>query len=83
MREFLVKMGHIDRRVIFLLIALAVIVPLILRTVFPVVTTPIVQNIFDKIESLLSRMNICQQRQQSYRRWVSGDSRRIGFLQTL
>jgi hypothetical protein len=52
MREFLVKMGHIDRRVIFLLIALAVIIPLILRTVFPVVTTPIVQNIFDKIESL-------------------------------
>ncbi|MGD8363149.1 MAG: hypothetical protein PVJ04_17105 [Gemmatimonadota bacterium] len=52
MREFLIKMGHIDRRIIFLLIALAVIIPLILRTVFPVVTTPIVQNIFDQIESL-------------------------------
>jgi len=52
MREFLIRMGHIDRRVIYLLIALSVIIPLILRTVFPVVTTPIVQAVFDEIESL-------------------------------
>jgi hypothetical protein len=46
------KLGHVDRRVIFLLIALAVIIPLIFRISFMEHPTPIVQIIFDKIESL-------------------------------
>jgi hypothetical protein len=52
LRHFLVRMGQIDRRWIFLLIGVAVFVPLILKLVFPSVTTPIVQRIFDKVESL-------------------------------
>ena len=42
----------IDRRIIFLLIALAVILPLIFHLVFSVRTSPIVQAIFDKVEAL-------------------------------
>ena len=52
MRAFLVRMGRLDRRWIYLMIALAVIIPLVFNVVFPVGTTPIVQNIFDKVESL-------------------------------
>jgi len=52
MRSFLERMGRVDRRWIFLTIALAVIIPLLLKAVFPTVTTPIVQKIFDKVESL-------------------------------
>ena len=50
--SFLTKMGNLDRRVIFSLIALAVIVPLIFRISFKEYPTPIVQKIFDKVESL-------------------------------
>jgi hypothetical protein len=46
------KLGHLDRRVIFLLIALAVIIPLIFGISFKEYPTPIVQNIFDEIENL-------------------------------
>ncbi|NNF06736.1 MAG: hypothetical protein HKN21_08245 [Candidatus Eisenbacteria bacterium] len=46
------KLGALDRRIIFVLIALAVIIPLAVGLVFPVATTPIVQNIFDSIEAL-------------------------------
>lgn len=46
------RIRQIDRRVIFLMIALAVIIPLILQPRFPDVASPIVQNIYDKIESL-------------------------------
>jgi len=42
----------IDRRIIFLLIALAVILPLIFHLVFAVRTSPIVQAIFDKVDAL-------------------------------
>ncbi len=52
MISFLQKMGHLDRRWIFLAIALAVILPLAFHLVFPVLTSPIVQNIFDKVDSL-------------------------------
>ncbi len=52
MRSFLQSMGRLDRRWIFLTIALAVIIPLALHLVFPVLTSPIVQNIFDKVDSL-------------------------------
>jgi hypothetical protein len=50
--SFLTKMGNLDRRVIFSLIALAVIVPLIFRISFEEHPTTIVQKIFDKVESL-------------------------------
>ena len=50
--SFLTKMGNLDRRVIFSLIALAVIVPLIFRISFKECPTLIVQKIFDKVESL-------------------------------
>lgn len=43
---------QIDRRVIFLLIALSVIIPLILKPRFPDRASPIVQTIYDKMESL-------------------------------
>ncbi len=46
------RMLKIDRRVIFVLIALAVIVPMILKLVFVVRPSPVVQAIFDKVESL-------------------------------
>jgi hypothetical protein len=46
------RLGRVDRRWIYLAIALAVILPLLAGLVFPVLTTPIVQNIFDKVESL-------------------------------
>jgi hypothetical protein len=46
------KLGNVDRRVIFLLIALAVIIPLVFHISFMEHPSPIVQTIFDKIESL-------------------------------
>lgn len=46
------KMMKIDRRVIFVLIALAVIIPMMLKLVFVVRPSPVVQAIFDKVESL-------------------------------
>jgi hypothetical protein len=50
--SFIESMGKLDRRWIYLTIALAVIIPLALGVEFPVKTTPIVQNIFDAIEAL-------------------------------
>ena len=46
------KLKQIDRRIIFLFIALSVIVPLLLNIKFTEKAGPIVKNIFDKIESL-------------------------------
>ncbi len=46
------RLMKIDRRVIFVLIALAVIIPMILKLVFVVRPSPVVQAIFDKVESL-------------------------------
>lgn len=42
----------IDRRIIFLFIALSVIIPLLFNVIFPERISPIVQAIFDKLESL-------------------------------
>lgn len=47
-----------DRRVVFLLIALAVIVPMVFHLPGVVAPSPIVQAIFDKIEELPSESNI-------------------------
>ena len=49
---FIERMQKIDRRVIFILIALAVIIPMLLRLSIPVRPTPIVEAIFNKVESL-------------------------------
>jgi hypothetical protein len=49
---FFNKIKTIDRRVIFTFIALSVIVPLLLNIKFTEKGSPIVQNIFDKVESL-------------------------------
>lgn len=46
------RIRDIDRRLIFLFIALAVIIPLIFELNFPEIPTPMVQGIFDQIENL-------------------------------
>jgi hypothetical protein len=46
------KVKNIDRRIIYLFIALSVIIPLVFRISFTEEASPIVQRIFDKIESL-------------------------------
>jgi hypothetical protein len=47
-----------DRRVVFLLIALAVVIPMVFHLPGVVATSPIVQAIFDKIESLPPGSNV-------------------------
>lgn len=49
MTELLV---NLDRRWIFLLMAVAVMIPVVLRKEFPEVPSPLVQKVFDKVESL-------------------------------
>ncbi len=49
---FFDRIKNIDRRIIFLFIALSVIIPLLLNITFKEEAGPIVRNIFDKIESL-------------------------------
>lgn len=44
--------GDIDRRYVFLLMGLAVLITLIIRPRFPEVATPIVQDVFDLMEGL-------------------------------
>lgn len=51
-KDWVYRLSRLDRRVIFVFIALSVAVPLILKVVIPQPASPIVQNIFDKIESL-------------------------------
>lgn len=51
-QDWVYKLSRLDRRIIFIFIGLAVAVPLILRLVIPQPPSPIVRNIFDKIESL-------------------------------
>lgn len=52
------RIGRIDRKVIFVVIGLSVVVPLLLKLVFPIHTSPIVQHIFDKVESLPPRSRV-------------------------
>jgi hypothetical protein len=51
-RDIVDILKAIDRRIIFLLIALAVILPLVFHLVFSVHSSPIVEAIFDEVESL-------------------------------
>ena len=48
----LAKLMNIDRRVIFVLIALAVTLPLLVKVSFKEIPSPIVKKMYDKIESL-------------------------------
>ena len=51
-RDIVDILKGIDRRIIFLLIALAVIIPLVFHLVFTIRTSPIVEAVFNKIEAL-------------------------------
>ncbi len=52
MREFLLKLGQIDRRVIYGIIALGVIIPLLKPIGLPENITPPVKSLYDYIDSL-------------------------------
>jgi len=49
---FIEKLGTLDRRVIFLLIALSVIIPLIIHYTTTILPGDMVQRLFDKVENL-------------------------------
>ena len=55
---FIEKLGTMDRRYVFLLIAIAVIIPLILHYTSSIPTSAIVQRLFDKVENLPPRSKI-------------------------
>ncbi len=46
------RIRDIDRRIIFLLIALAVSIPILFQIPFPELTTPMVKKVFDQIETM-------------------------------
>jgi hypothetical protein len=46
------KLGRVDRRIIFLLMALAVLIPLLLKYTTTIPASPIVQDLFDMVENL-------------------------------
>ncbi len=48
------KIRNIDRRIIFTIIALAIIVPLLIPVGFPIKVSPSVRNLYDELESLHS-----------------------------
>lgn len=57
-KTFIDKLGTLDRRIIFLLIALAVIIPLIVHYTTSIPASAIVQSLFDKVEELPSGSRI-------------------------
>jgi hypothetical protein len=57
-KDWVYKLGRLDRRIIFFLIFLAVALPLLLNLILPVHTSPIVDRLFDKIESLPPGSNV-------------------------
>jgi len=50
--RFLERLGSLDRRWIFLFIAIAVTIPLLLRRPAPVLPSPIVRHLFEAVDSL-------------------------------
>ena len=46
------KLGRVDRRIVFLVMGLAVLIPLLVHYTTMIPASPIVQNMFDKVESL-------------------------------
>ncbi|MGQ9603283.1 MAG: hypothetical protein ACUVUU_03645 [bacterium] len=51
-RTWIEKLGSVDRRYVFLLMALAVIIPLVVHYTTSIPPSSLVQSLFDKIESL-------------------------------
>jgi hypothetical protein len=51
-QQFFVRLGGLDRRWIFLVVGLAVAIPLWLGVEAPMPTSPIVQRLFDRVETL-------------------------------
>lgn len=49
---FLERLGRLDRRFLFIFIAVAVTVPLLMRRPAPVLPSPVVENLFDAIDHL-------------------------------
>ncbi len=49
---FVERLGSVDRRIIFLLIGLAVLIPIIVGYTTSIPTSPLVQDLFDELESL-------------------------------
>ncbi|HAF07569.1 MAG: hypothetical protein QME48_04355 [bacterium] len=56
--NFFLKLSKIDRRFIYLFIALVVVLPLILKPKFPVVVSKPVQDVYDYIEKLPEGSNV-------------------------
>ena len=56
---FFERLGSLDRRWIFLFIAIAVTVPLLLRRPAPVVPSPIVQDLYDAMDALPPGARVC------------------------
>lgn len=56
--NFIKKMMNVDRRYIYIVIALVVIIPLILKPKFPVIPTKPVKNTYEYIENLPEGSNI-------------------------
>ena len=52
MREFFEKLGKIDRRIIYLIVAIGVITPILFKARLPIKPLPEVRQAFDYIESL-------------------------------
>jgi len=52
MREFFDRMAKIDRRIVFLVVAIAVIIPILSKAILPLRPTPDVRMAFDAINSL-------------------------------
>jgi hypothetical protein len=51
---FIDKLGNVDRRIIFLLIGLAVLIPIIVKYTTSIPASPLVQDLFDAVENLPS-----------------------------
>lgn len=52
MNQLLQSFGHLDRRIIYLLIALSVMIPMAFKLKLPTLPSPMVVAIYDKIEAL-------------------------------
>ena len=57
-QDIFLKIGSVDRRWIFLIIALVVIVPLIIPVGLPIRPTDTTKNVYDAIESLPTESNV-------------------------
>ena len=52
MREFFERIARIDRRIIFLIVAVAAVIPILTRAILPLSPTPDVKKAFDAVNSL-------------------------------